>query len=493
MQVTEITSEGLKRSYKIVISASDIDQKIDGRLTELSGRVNVPGFRPGKAPLSLLKQRFGTSVRGEVIEKAINDASESAINERGLRPAAQPRVQLLNQEEGQDLEYSMDLEILPDIEPMDFSKLKLERLKVKVADHEVEDALAVLAKQNRTPQALAEPRPAAIGDVVVLDFNGTVDGEALPGMAGEDHHLELGSNQFIPGFEEKLAGVEAGESLDVAVTFPADYGNEELAGREAQFACTIKEIMEQAAPEIDEAFAQSLGVDDLETLRGRIRDDIGREYERLSRERMKREMLDMLAEAHDFSIPPSMESAEFDAIWKQIEADRERGVVDPEDEGKDDEALREEYRGIAVRRVRLGLLLAEVGRVNEVEVQQDEVNAAIYREASRFPGQEQQMFQFYQNNPQALAQLRAPIFEDKVVDFIAELAEVAEREVSADDLRAEEEATQEKQQKPAKKSAKKKTAPKKTAKKAESGKAAGKAPKKTSKSKKADEAAAEES
>jgi trigger factor len=337
-----------------------------------------------------------------------------------------------------------------------------------------------------------------MGDVVVLDFNGTVDGEALPGMAGEDHHLELGANQFIPGFEEQIAGLEAGDSRDVVVTFPADYGSAELAGREAKFACTIKEIMEQATPEIDEAFAQSLGVDDLETLRGRIRGDIGREYERLARDRMKREMLDMLAEAHDFAVPPSMESAEFDAIWKQIEADRERGVVDPEDAGKDEEALREEYRGIAVRRVRLGLLLAEVGRINEVEVQQDEVNNALQREASRFPGQEQQVFQFYQNNPQALAQLRAPIFEDKVVDFIAELAEVTEREVSADDLRAEEEATQGERQKPAKKTAKKtksadKKADKKTVKKADSKKAAGKAPKKTAKSKKADEAAAEES
>ena len=481
MQVTETSSEGLKRAYKIVISASDLNEKIEGRLQELSSRINVPGFRPGKAPMTILKQRFGASVRGEVIERAVNDASQQAINERGLRPATTPKVEIIAQDDDKDLEYSIELEVLPDIEPMDFSTIELERLKVQVSDSEVEEALGQIAKNRKQTAALEKPRKAESGDVLVMDFAGTVDGEALPGMSGSDHQLELGSNAFVQGFEDQLIGVEAGQSREVTVTFPDAYANDQLAGREAKFSCDVKEILQTVVPEIDEAFAKLLGEESLDTLKERIRADIGKEYDRLAREKMKRHMLDILADNHEFDVPLSMVDAEFESIWRQIESDRERGVTDPEDEGKSDQELRDEYREIARRRVRLGLLLAEVGRLNGLEVSQEEVNAALYREASRFPGQEQQVIQFYQNNAQAMSQLRAPLFEEKVVDFIAELAKVDEREVTADDLKAEEAGEADaaaaggKPAKGAKKSGAKKTSAKKsTAKKSGAKKSAAK-------------------
>ncbi len=438
MQVTETNTEGLKRAFKIVISASDIDDKIEYRLQELSTRINVPGFRPGKAPMAVLKQRFGGSVRDEVLQQAVKDASQQAIDERGLRPATTPSVEIVSQDEGKDLEYTIDLEVLPDIQPMDFGKIEVERLKVKVSDNEVEQALEQIASGRKQTQPLEKERKAKSGDVLVLDFAGTVDGEALPGMAGEDHHLELGSNSFIQGFEDQLIGIAKGEKKSVKVTFPAEYVNDQLAGREALFDCTVKDILEAVVPPVDENLAKLVGEESLDSLKDKIREQIGQEYDRLARERMKRQMLDQLADAHDFPVPDSMVDAEFEAIWRQVQGDRERGVVDPEDEGKSEEDLQGEYRGIAVRRVRLGLLLAEVGRLNELEVNQEEVTGALYREASRFPGQEQQVVQFYQNNPQAMAQLRAPLFEEKVVDFISELAKVEEREVKADDLKAEE-------------------------------------------------------
>lgn len=437
MQVTEKSAEGLKRSYKVIISASDIAEKVEGRLEELSGKVNVPGFRPGKVPLKILKQRFGDSVRGEVLERAVNDASQQAITERGLRPAAQPKIEIVSAEEGGDLEYDIDLEVLPDFEPMDFSTMELERLKVPVTDEEIDNALTRLAESQKRTEPLAEPRKAEEGDVVVLDFAGTVDGEALPGMAGEGHHLELGSNSFIPGFEPQLVGMDAGESRKVTVTFPENYGNDKLAGKEAIFDCTVKEVLQAVPADIDDKLAEAVGLKDLAELKEKIGEQIGEEHNRMTRDKMKRQMLDILADNHDFEIPESMAEIEFDTIWRQVAQDRERGVVDPDDEGKDEEELKAEYRTIAERRVRLGLLLSEVGRRNELEVSQDEMNGALVREARRYPGQEQQVFKFYQENPEAMAQLRGPLFEEKVIDFIAELAKVKEREVSLDELKAE--------------------------------------------------------
>lgn len=440
MQVTETEAEGLKRAYKIQISAKDIDEKMTGRLQELGKQVKLPGFRPGKVPLNVLKQRFGRSVIGEVLERAVSDSSAQAMSERGLRPATQPKIEITSFDEGKDLEYTMAVEILPDIEPMDFSKLSLEREVIKVEESAVESALEDLAKANKTTRQPDAPRAAASGDVLVIDFKGTVDGESLPGMSGEDHHLELGSNAFIAGFEDQLIGAKPGEAREVKVTFPDDYPNDRLAGKEAVFAVTVKDVLEAVPAAIDDALAARLGESDLSALKERIRERIGEEYKELTRMRLKRRLLDELAAGHDFPVPTGMIDSEFEQIWKQIEADREKGELDPEDADKSEEELKTEYRTIAERRVRLGLLLSEVGRRNGVEVTQDELNRALFREAQRYPGNERRVFEFYQKTPEAMANLRAPIFEDKVVDFIVDMAQITEREVTPDELRAEMEA-----------------------------------------------------
>ncbi|MGF1629383.1 MAG: trigger factor [Kiloniellaceae bacterium] len=462
MQVTEVSSDGLKRDFKVVIEAKEITEKVENRLRELSARVKIPGFRPGKAPIKLLKQRYGPSVMGEVLERAVTDSSAQALNERGLRPAMQPKIAIDTFEDGKDLEFSMAIELLPEIQPMDFATLELERVKIKVPDAEVASALERLAASRKESKALETPRPAQSGDVVVLDFKGTVHGEALPGMAGEDHHLELGSNSFIAGFEDQLVGAAVGESRTVNITFPEGYGNEKLSGQPAVFECSVKEIRESVPAAVNDELAKSVGAENLADLQEKVKERLAQDYDGLSRMRMKRAILDRLSEAHDFEVPEGMVDLEFEAIWQQVEHDREHGRVDPDDEGKDDEAVKSEYRDIAERRVRLGLLLSEVGRLNQIEVTQEEANKALFAEAQRHPGQEQQVVEYYRAHPEAQAQLRAPIFEDKVIDYIIDLAKVSEREVTADQLREEQEkeAAEEKPEKAAKKKQAKKAAAK---------------------------------
>ncbi|MFQ5773233.1 MAG: trigger factor [Kiloniellaceae bacterium] len=437
MQVTETHTEGLKREYKVLISAEDIDEKMAGRLQELGTRVSVPGFRPGKVPLNILKRRFGKSVMGEVLERAVNDSSSQAINERGLRPATPPKIEITSFDEGKDLEYTMALEILPEIEPMDFSGLELERLAIAVEESAVEETLSDLAKAHKRTKPLDQPRKAQLGDVLVLDFTGTVDGEEFPGMSAEDHHLELGSNSFVQGFEDQLVGAEIGDTREVKLTFPETYVNDRLAGRDAVFTVKIKNILEPAPVPIDDELAATLGETDLAALKERVRERLAGEYRDVARGRLKRQLLDKLAEAHDFPVPEGMVDAEFDTIWRQIEEDRREGRLDPEDAAKSEDELKQEYRTIAERRVRLGLLISEVGRRNGIEVSQDELNRAVLREAQRHPGHERTVFELYQRAPEAMANLRAPIFEDKVVDFIVDLAKVTERNVTPAELRAE--------------------------------------------------------
>ena len=474
MQVTEVSSEGLKRDFKVVIEAKEINEKVENRLRELAEKIKIPGFRPGKAPIKLLKQRYGPSVMGEVLERAVTDSSAQAISERGLRPAIQPKIEIDSFEDGKDLEYSMAVELLPEIEPMDFSSLELERVKVKVPEEEVTQALERLAASRKESKPLETPRPAQSGDVVVIDFKGTVHGEALPGMAGEDHHLELGSNTFIEGFEEQLIGASVGDERTVNVTFPEGYGNEKLSGQPAVFECTVKEIRESVPAELNDELAQSMGAESVDDLRQKVEERLAQDYDNFTRMRVKRQILDKLSEGHDFEVPDGMVDLEFDAIWHQVEQDREQGRTDPDDEGKSDDEVKTEYREIAERRVRLGLLLSEVGRLNQIEVAQDEVNRALFQEAQRHPGQEQQVLEYFQSNPEALAQLRAPLFEDKVIDFIIDLAKVSEREVSPDQLREEEEkeaAEASEKPKAAKKKPAKKAAAKKKAKADDAGEA----------------------
>jgi trigger factor len=476
MQVTETNNDGLKREFTVVISAKDLNEKTEARLSELGQNIKVPGFRPGKVPMSVLKQRYGQNVMGEVLERAVQDSSSQALQERGLRPAMQPKVEIQKFEEGKDLEYTMELEVMPEFEPMDFSKLELERVEVEVPEKEVDEALERIASQRTETKPLEKARKSQKGDVLVIDFKGTVDGEAFPGMEAEDHHLELGSNAFVEGFEDQLTGLDKGESKDVTVTFPKEYVNDQLAGKEAVFQVSVKDILESVPAKLDDETAKAYGEENLEGLKNRVRQELGKDYGQLTRSKMKRELLDKLADNHDFSVPAGMVDAEFDTIWKQIEEAKKNDSLDEEDKGKSDEQLREEYRRIAERRVRLGLLLSEVGRINDVDVTQEELNSALIQEAQRHPGQERQVIEFFQKNPDALANLRAPIYEDKVIDYIIEQAKVTDRKVTVEELQAELEAETSGETEEKKAASKKKSsgAKKSTAKKASSAKSGSK-------------------
>lgn len=429
MQVIETNRSGLSREYTITVSASDIEAKIDHRLKELAGQVRIPGFRPGKAPLTMLRQRYGEAVRGEVLERAVQDSSAQAMAEQGVRPAAQPKIEIDTVEPGADLTYKIEIEALPDIEPGDFSKITLEKLVAEPDEKSVDDAVGRIAAENPDIQEVDPARPAQEGDTVQIDFVGRLDGEAFDGGSAEDFDLKLGSGRFIPGFEPQLVGVSAGEEKDVAVTFPADYPAETLAGKEAVFAVTVKAVKEEKARAIDDEFAKALGMDSLDAVKDAVRQRMSEEFGQLTKARLKRALLDALAESYSFDVPPSLVAQEFDSIWAQVKAEAEKAGEDAPDE--------DEYRAIAERRVRLGLLLTEVGRRNEINVSQDDLNRALMNEARSYPGQEAQVIDHYRRNPQLLESLRAPLFEDKVVDFIVALAEVKEKTVSVEELAAD--------------------------------------------------------
>jgi trigger factor len=434
MQVIETNAEGLRREFKVVIPASDFQSRLEMRLQEVGRSIRVPGFRPGKVPMSLLKQRYGRSLLGEILERTVSDSSSQLMSERGLRPAGAPKIEIVSFEEGNDLEYSLAVELIPDITPTDFREIKLDRLVAEVPDSEVEAALQRLADRHRRTRPVETPRPAAKGDVLVLDYVGRVDGKEFAGGSATEQYVELGVAGLLPGFEEQLLGAKAGDHVDVKVTFPEEHPNKELAGREAVFSVTVREHREPQAVAVDDEFAKELGAENLEALRRVMRDRIQNEYAALTRSRLKRQLLDALAATHEFTLPTALVDAEFDAIWRQIEADRKEGRLDPEDQGKSEDELKAEYRDIAARRVKLGLLLSEVGRLNNILVGDEEVGRAIMAEARRYPGRERQVVEFYQKTPQALARLRAPLYEDKVVDFILELAQITERKVTPEKL-----------------------------------------------------------
>ncbi len=433
MQITETNAEGLKREFTVTVASNDIEQKMQDRLSELGRTIRLPGFRPGKVPMPVLRKRYGASVMGEVLEKAVSDSSAQAMRQHNLRPALQPKIEIVSFKEGTDLEYKLAVELLPEIKPIEFSELHLERLRPEIPEAEIDKAVQRIAEPNRKTAAV--DRPAASGDLVVIDFVGKVDGTEFPGGSAQGHTLELGSGRFIPGFEDQLVGAKAGEHRDVQVTFPAEYGSDELAGKAAEFAVDIKEVREKQALAVDDDLAKEMGFDALDGLRKAVREQLEREYGGLARQRLKRSLLDQLAAKHDFPVPPGMVDLEFETIWKQFEEARKQNKDDVKEEaGKSDDELKSEYRAIAERRVRLGLLLSEVGRVNAITVNQDEVNRALGEEARRHRGYEKQVVEFYRNNPEALANLRAPIFEDKVVDFITEMATVVDKTVPIEDL-----------------------------------------------------------
>lgn len=484
MQVTETGADGLKREFRIVVPAGELEDKVVSRLDELGRTIRLPGFRPGKVPMQILRRRYGPSVLGEVLENTVQGSSADTIRDRNLRPALPPKVDIVSFSEGADLEYNMMVEVLPEIPEPSFGELDIERLIVEVPEESVDAAIQRIAEQQRKTETVE--RPAENGDILVADVEGKIDEDEIPGAGGKDRQIVLGAGGLIPGFEDQLIGITAGEHRDVRVTFPESYAVSHLAGKEAVFNVDVKEVRQRLPAVIDDELAVAVGLENLAELRQEVRQQMERDYAAASRLRLKRALLDKLAERYDFPVPVGMVDMEFNNIWAQYQAEKEQqqevGSADeggspgdavspdtldvaavagaPVEEqastaaenvsaadrlpdqaeqtaGEDgDEAAKAEYRKIAERRVRLGLLLAEVGNRNNITVTQDELNQAITREVRRHQGYERQALEFYRQNPEAVASLRAPIFEDKVVDFIVELAKIPERRVSPQELLA---------------------------------------------------------
>jgi trigger factor len=439
MQITETVSEALHREFKVVVPMGDLDAKVTSRLEEMKPKMHLKGFRPGKAPVSFLKKQFGKSVMGEVVEEAVNEGSKKAIEDNALKPAFQPQVEPVGEIEQvvdgkADLEFTIKVDLMPDFELADVSKIAIERLTADVTDADVEEALKRLAEQSRTYSSRPEGSAAELDDVAKIDFVGRLDGEEFAGGKGSDFDLTLGSGQFITGFEEQIIGAKAGETREVNVTFPADYPETKLAGKDVVFTVTVKDVKAPDALKVDDELAKRMGLESLGLLKDRVRDQVKLDFSRASRLHQKRRILDALDNAHSFPLPPAMVENEFNGIWNQVEAELKREGKSFADEGKSEDELKKEYHDIAERRIRLGLVLARIGEQNGINVPADELQRAIAQRARQFPGQEQQVFEFYSRNPQAQAEVRAPIFEDKVVDFIAELANVTDRKVDRETL-----------------------------------------------------------
>jgi len=444
MQIKELKAEGLSHTYSVTVPKEDLSAKLDAKIKEMQPQVSLKGFRPGKVPVTHIKKMFGQSIMKDVVEEMVNESSQKAINDNKLRPAGQPKIDLRANGEDvtngdADLEYQMTVESIPEFEPVEPDTLKFTRLKYEATDADIDERVAELGKGQKTYKKKAKTAKAKKEDAVLIDFVGTIDGEAFEGGAMEGHQLVLGSGTFIPGFEDQLIGVKAGDELDVKVTFPEDYQAADLAGKDAVFATKVSEVQGAKDAEIDDEFAKNFGLDDLAALKDAVKGQFEGELEGQSRMKLKRAILDELDKKHSFDLPPGMVEAEFDNIWQQVQAEKEAGQLDEDDAKKSDKQLEKDYRKIAERRVRLGLVLAEMGQKQEVTITNEELQGAMIAEARRYPGQEQQVIEFYQKNPQAIAQLRAPIYEEKVVDLIIEKATVKDKVVDKDELFKEDE------------------------------------------------------
>ena len=439
MQVNETLSDGLKRGFTVIIPAATVEAKRGQKLATIAKSMNLPGFRPGKVPANLVRQRYGAAVMTEVHQDSVEDAVKTLLQDRGLRSATQPQVELVHAEEGKDLEFKVEVELLPEITVPDFGAISLTRLKVEPDTTAVDKALGEIALRQRNLEDVTETRGAEKGEVLQVDFVGRIDGTAFDGGAGQNIDLEVGGSGFIPGFTEGLEGMKAGETRTVSVSFPDDYQAKELAGKQADFEIVAHTLKKPVPAPIDDVLAKAMGFEAIDQLREAIQQQMQREYDGLARMKVKRQLLDVLAEQARFAPPESMVNNEFDAIWRRIEADRKSGKLDDEDKTKDDDTLRTEYRAIAERRVRLGLLLAEIGRVNAIQVSQDEMGRAMRAEAARYRGQEREVIEFFRKNPQAAETLRGPILEEKVVDFILDQAKIAEKPATPEELQAEDE------------------------------------------------------
>ncbi len=445
MQVTETAAAGLKREYRVVVPANDLEAKVQERLDDLKGRVQLRGFRPGKVPVAHLKRLYGKSAMAEVIEAAVREANTKIVSDHGFKLATEPKVVLPTEEgavegviEGKsDLAYTVEMEIVPPITLADFKSFELERLTAPVTDDEIDPALKTIGEQNRPFAAKSEG--AEKGDRVTVSFQGTMNGETFEGGSGDDVPILLGSGQFIPGFEDHLSGIKTGESRTFDVKFPEDYPAATVAGKDATFAVTAKTVEAPGEVTMDDAFAKTLGLESLAKLRDALRERIEREHAAATRQKVKRALLDQLDAHHQFEPPPTLVEEEFNNVWQAIENDLKQQGRSFADEGTTEEKARADYRAIAERRVRLGLVLAEIGEKNNIKVTDEQLSQAIVAQARMVPGQEQRVWDYYRNNPGALAALRAPIFEDKVVDFLLELAETTDKQVSREELFKEDE------------------------------------------------------
>ena len=444
MQIKELKAEGLSHTYAITVPKEDLATKLEAKIKEMQPQVSLKGFRPGKVPVSHIRKMFGQSIMKDVVEETVNETTQQAINDNKIRPAGQPQVDLRANGEDvtkgeADLEYQLTVESIPEFEPVDPEKLKFTRLTHEADEKELEEEVAKLGEGQKSYKKKAKTAKAKKGDAVLIDFVGTVDGEAFDGGAMEGHQLVLGSGTFIPGFEDQLVGVKAGDELDVKVTFPDPYQAADLAGKDAVFATKVIEVQGETDAKIDDEFAQKFGLADLEALKAAVSDQYKSQLEMQSRMKLKRAILDELDKKHKFDLPPQMVEAEFSNIWTQVQSEKEAGQLDEDDAKKTDKQLEKDYRKIAERRVRLGLVLAEMGQKQEIQISNEELQQSMIAEARQYPGQEQQVIEFYQKNPQAIAQLRAPIYEEKVVDLIIEKAKVTDKKVTKDVLFEEDE------------------------------------------------------
>ena len=444
MQVVQNTTEGLSRVITVTVPAAELTAKLDARLAEMAPKMNLKGFRPGKVPAAHVKKTFGRDLMGEIVNDTINQTSQAALDEIKVRPAAPADMKLTSDMDkvlagADDLAYEMSLEVMPDFTPVDPKTLKLDRPVYEASDEDLDEALKELAGQAKSYEdKKGKAVKAADGDQVTIDYLGKLDGVAFDGGTAEDADLVIGSNRFIPGFEEQLKGAKVGDEKTIEVTFPEQYQAANLAGKLATFDIKVKAIKAEAESVVDEDFAKRIGLESLDKLKDLLRQNLNQQYAGAARFKLKRALLDQLDEAHSFDLPPKMVEAEFDGIWKQVEADKEAGNLTPEDAKKSDKKLKEEYRKIAERRVRLGLVLAEIGRTNNVGVSDQELNNAIMAEARNYPGQERMVLDFYRQNPNAAAQMRAPIYEEKVVDLIFDQAKVTDKPITKEELLKEE-------------------------------------------------------
>jgi trigger factor len=442
MQVTETLAEGLKHEFKVSVPASDLDAKADAKLVDLKDKVKLNGFRPGKVPVSHLKKVYGRSVMAEAIDQTIRDTNTQIFTDRGFRLATEPKITMPTEQAEveellagkTDLTYTVAIEVVPTIQLADFKTFSVEKPVVEVTDAEIDEAIKRIADQNRPYAAKAEGAKAETGDRVTINFKGSINGELFDGGTGEGIPVVIGAGQFIPGFEEQLVGMAVGETRTLKVSFPKNYASEKLAGQPAEFETTATLIEAPGETTIDDEFAKTLGLESLDKLKEAARERLVTEFAGATRQRVKRALLDRLDDSHKFEAPPSLIEEEFNLMWNSIKAEMESSGKTFADEDTTEEAAKEEYKKIADRRVRLGLVLSEIGEKNKITVTEDEVGRAVIERARSMPGREKEVWDYYRSNANALAQLRAPIYEDKVVDFILELANVTEKKVSREDL-----------------------------------------------------------